>query len=48
MDNHPLMVMAELRKGNLLRHPLCLGLVRHKWKQFGRYGERRSKIYVPF
>ncbi len=21
----------------MLRHPLCLALVRHKWKSFGRY-----------
>ena len=37
MDNHPLMIMADQRRKNLLKHPLCLALVRHKWKSFGRY-----------
>ncbi|TRY67514.1 hypothetical protein TCAL_06427 [Tigriopus californicus] len=37
MDNHPLMIMAQQRRRDLLRHPLCLALVRHKWKTFGRY-----------
>ena len=36
-DNHPLMIMAQQKQKNLLRHPVCLALVRHKWKKFGRY-----------
>jgi len=34
--NHPMMVMAEYSCRSLLRHPLCLTLVRHKWMKFGR------------
>ena len=35
--NHCLMLMAKNRQKRLLKHPLCLGLLRHKWKAFGRY-----------
>ena len=37
MENHPLMLMVEEKQKHLLRHPLCLGLLRKKWKRFGRY-----------
>ncbi len=37
MDNHPLMIMAKEEQRNLLRHPLCLALVRRKWISHGRY-----------
>uniref|UniRef100_A0A0K2TKJ7 Transient receptor potential cation channel subfamily A member 1 homolog [Aplysia californica] n=1 Tax=Lepeophtheirus salmonis TaxID=72036 RepID=A0A0K2TKJ7_LEPSM len=36
-QNHPFMIMAEEKNRDLLRHPLCLALVRHKWRKFGRY-----------
>ena len=36
-QNHCLMLMAKNRQKHLLKHPLCLGLLRHKWKAFGRY-----------
>jgi hypothetical protein len=35
--NHCLMLMVKRRQKHLLKHPLCLGLLRHKWKTFGRY-----------
>ena len=35
--NHCLMLMVQNRQKHLLKHPLCLGLLRHKWKSFGRY-----------
>eukprot|EP00092_Neocalanus_flemingeri_P024563 GFUD01026641.1.p1 GENE.GFUD01026641.1~~GFUD01026641.1.p1 ORF type:complete len:1187 (+),score=294.85 GFUD01026641.1:192-3752(+) len=37
MENHPLMIMVEEKQKQLLRHPLCLGLLRRKWKRFGRH-----------
>ena len=37
MRNHPLMLMVKHKNKHLLRHPLCLSLLRHKWKNFGRY-----------
>ena len=37
MDNHPLMIMANEEQKNLLRHPLCMSLVRRKWMKYGRY-----------
>ena len=37
MDNHPLMLMVKHKHKHLLRHPLCIALLRHKWKKFGRY-----------
>ena len=37
MDNHPLMIMAKEEQRNLLRHPLCLALIRRKWQHYGRY-----------
>ena len=36
MENHPLMIMVEEKQKQLLRHPLCLSLLRRKWKRFGR------------
>jgi len=35
--NHPLMLMVKEKRTNLLGHPLCQALVRHKWNAFGRY-----------
>lgn len=37
MENHPLMIMVQEKQKQLLRHPLCLSLLRRKWKRFGRY-----------
>ena len=37
MDNHPLMLMVKHKHKHLLKHPLCLALLRHKWKRFGRF-----------
>ena len=37
MINHPLMIMVEEKQKHLLKHPLCLALLRRKWKMFGRY-----------
>ena len=37
MINHPLMIMVEEKQKHLLKHPLCLALLRRKWKKFGRY-----------
>ena len=34
--NHPMMLMAEYARRELLRHPLCLTLVRHKWNKYGK------------
>ena len=36
MRNHPMMIMAENSRTELLRHPLCLALVRKKWMNYGR------------
>ncbi|XP_023331663.1 transient receptor potential cation channel subfamily A member 1 homolog isoform X2 [Eurytemora carolleeae] len=36
MWNHPLMVMSRENKRDLLRHPLCLSLIRYKWFKVGR------------
>ena len=35
--NHCLMLMVQNRQKHLLKHPLCLGLLRHKWRSFGKY-----------
>jgi len=37
MENHPLMLMVKHKHKHLLKHPLCIGLLRHKWKRFGRF-----------
>ena len=41
--NHPMMLMAEYARRELLRHPLCLTLVRHKWMKYGR-----QSFYIIF
>ena len=45
MDNHPLMIMAKEEQRNLLRHPLCLALIRRKWQNYGRYLYSGSLIF---
>ena len=35
-NNHPMMVMAEERKVDLLQHPLCLAIILRKWVMYGR------------
>ena len=35
MRNHPMVIMADNSRTELLRHPLCLALVRKKWKTYG-------------
>ena len=35
--NHPLMIMADYSRHDLLRHPLCLSLVRYKWHKYGKF-----------
>ena len=37
LRNHPMILMAENSRAELLRHPLCLALVRKKWKRYGKY-----------
>ena len=34
--NHPMVIMAENSREELLRHPLCLALVRKKWMGYGK------------
>ena len=34
--NHPLNIMVKEKRVNLLGHPLCMALVRHKWISFAR------------
>ena len=34
--NHPLMIMANERKVDLLQHPLCLAITLRKWNLYGR------------
>ena len=33
-DNHPLMIMANQKQKDLLKHSLCLALLRRKWNKF--------------
>lgn len=35
-NNHPLMLMIEHRRPNLLAHPVCVHLIKHKWASYGR------------
>ena len=35
-DSHPLKLMIKHQQTELLSHPLCRALVRHKWTQFGQ------------
>ncbi|CAH1799596.1 unnamed protein product [Owenia fusiformis] len=35
--NHPLSIMVNARREDLLAHPLVTSLLRHKWNSFGRY-----------
>ncbi|XP_074658298.1 transient receptor potential cation channel subfamily A member 1 homolog isoform X1 [Tubulanus polymorphus] len=35
--NHPLMIMVQSNREDLLMHPLVTSLLRHKWNSFGRY-----------
>ena len=37
MINHPMMIMVETRQKQLLKHPLCMALLRRKWKLLGRF-----------
>ena len=37
LRNHPMIIMAENSRAELMRHPLCLALVRKKWKRYGKY-----------
>ena len=34
--NHPMMIMAEERKVDLLQHPVCLAIILKKWAMYGR------------
>ncbi|XP_050696672.1 transient receptor potential cation channel subfamily A member 1 homolog [Eriocheir sinensis] len=33
--NHPLMLMVQYRRTALLAHPVCVSLIKHKWKRYG-------------
>ncbi|XP_078341797.1 transient receptor potential cation channel subfamily A member 1 homolog isoform X2 [Crassostrea virginica] len=35
-NNHPLMIMVNSKREDLLAHPLVNALLRHKWNSFGR------------
>ncbi|XP_078001472.1 transient receptor potential cation channel subfamily A member 1 homolog isoform X2 [Glandiceps talaboti] len=35
--NHPLMIMVNSKREELLGHPLCISLLRHKWNKYGRW-----------
>ena len=35
--NHPMIIMADNSRADLMRHPLCLALVRKKWNRYGKY-----------
>ncbi|XP_067049296.1 transient receptor potential cation channel subfamily A member 1 homolog isoform X2 [Acropora muricata] len=35
-ENHPLMIMVENKREQLLRHPLVTFLLHYKWQKFGR------------
>ena len=49
MINHPLMIMVNEKQKQLLKHPLCLALLRRKWKKFGRYVfYTQLYVYVAF
>ena len=34
--NHPLMMMVNEQRTDLLGHPVCMALIRYKWNKFGR------------
>ena len=34
-ENHPLMIMVREQRTHLLRHPVCLALMKHKWTKVG-------------
>ncbi|XP_076812155.1 uncharacterized protein LOC143459076 isoform X2 [Clavelina lepadiformis] len=36
MKNHPLYVMVKSRRVTLMRHPLVISLLNHKWRAYGR------------
>ena len=36
IKDHPLMIMADERKVDLLQHPLCLAITLRKWSMYGR------------
>ena len=36
LENHPLMIMVREQRPQLLRHPVCLALMRYKWKSVER------------
>ena len=36
IDSHPLMIMVNEQKHDLLQHPLCLALISEKWYRFRR------------
>ena len=36
--NHPLMIMVNEKRTDLLGHPVCMALIRNKWNKFGRQG----------
>ena len=44
-QNHPLNIMAKEKRAELLGHPLCRALVRHKWNNFGQYVFYFNLIY---
>ena len=49
MINHPLMIMVNEKQKQLLKHPLCLALLRRKWKMFGRYVfYTQLYVYIAF
>ena len=36
-DNHPLMIMVDEERDELLRHPVCRALTQRKWSQHGKH-----------
>ena len=36
ISNHPMMIMVDERKLDLLQHPLCLAIIMRKWRLYGR------------
>ena len=43
--NHPLNLMVREKRTELLGHPLCRALVRHKWNKFGQLAFYLNLVY---
>ena len=48
INNHPIVIMADERKEDLLQHPLCIAIILKKWSVYQWYYYFQLAFYLFF